>query len=391
MEKPLTPPRSALAVRGRATLAWAAVLFLLAQAGLNFALFRTWPLRDPEYGRRLVALRQRQAERGAGRPLVLLLGSSRVGMNLRPGLLEVNRPDADGPTVFNFGLCRAGPMMELHCLRRLLGDGVRPDLVLAELHYSLFCWRVGEHQAIAPERLRWSDVQTLAPEFERPGRLQRQWLRDHVVPWHGLNSHLLAQWAPFLLAPDARRKADEWAVDDWGWLGLPFFREDNPLLPLSTRRESLDNHAPGFVTAATGFPVSDHTRRMLADLADLCRHEGVRLAFVLMPDGFLPRYPPAADRHLDREYAQISRDCGAPVIDLRDGASVDDFVDGVHLTDGGAARFTRVFEDEVLPHIVGQPLDQRWPVGEVRPTAEARRRLAEREAGVRAAYEPGTK
>ena len=82
-------------------------MFLLAQAGLNLALFTHWPLRDPEYGRRLSALRQRQAERGPGRPLVLLMGSSRVAMNVRPGLMEVNRREG-GPTVFNFGLCRPG-------------------------------------------------------------------------------------------------------------------------------------------------------------------------------------------------------------------------------------------------------------------------------------------
>src|SRR5687768_1884754 len=102
MGQQLPSPQTRLASRGRATLLWAMGLFLLVQAGLCLALTFSWPLRDPEYGRRLVSLRQRQRERGPGRPLVVLLGSSRVAMNIRPGLMEVNRRDAPGPIVFNF-------------------------------------------------------------------------------------------------------------------------------------------------------------------------------------------------------------------------------------------------------------------------------------------------
>jgi hypothetical protein len=368
MENPVAPAGP----RGRAALAWGVALFLLAQAGLNLALHRSWSLRDPEYGRRLVALRQRLAERDSRRPLVLLLGSSRVAMNLRPGLLAVNRRGGDGPVVFNFGLCRAAPMLELHCLRRLLADGVRPDLVLGEIHYSLFCFRVAEHHAVAPERYRWPDVQALAREYADPWRLRREWLRAHAVPAHGLNSHLLAQWAPSLLDPDARRKRDEWGVDDWGWLRVSAFEEGSPITSPETRGEIYEVQASGFVPSAINFPVSDHTRRMVADLTDLCRREGIRFAFLLAPDAFLVRYPPAADRHLDAEYGRLCRDCRAPMIDLRHAGLVEDFVDGVHLTHEGAARATRVFEDEVVPNLAAGALEQRWPAGEAPPCSSAR-------------------
>jgi hypothetical protein len=387
MEKSVTPPRW----RGRAALAWGVALFLLVQAGLNLALLRSWPLRDPEYGRRLVALRQRLAERRPGRPLVLVLGSSRVAVNLRPGLLDVNRLDSGGPVVFNFGLCRAAPMLELQCLRRLLDDGVRPDLVLAELHYSLFCFRVGEHHTITHERYRWSDVQALAGEYADRWRLRRQWLGAHAVPVYRLNSYLLAQWAPSLLDAESRRKRDEWNVDEWGWLCLPAFEDGSMAIPASARREMHELQAAGYGQAATFFPVSDHTRRVVGDLAGLCRREGIRFAFLLAPDAFLHRYTPAADRRLDAEYGRLSRDFGAPMIDLRHGGLAEDFVDGVHLTHQGAARFTRVFEDEVVPHLAAGALEERWPAGEVQPTARARRRQAERENGSRAAYDPRTK
>ncbi|MFO0846479.1 MAG: hypothetical protein U0797_29610 [Gemmataceae bacterium] len=382
METPLPIRRAALTGRGRVALLWGAALFLLAQVGLNLILVTSWPVRDPEYGRRLAALRQRLLERGPGRPLTLLIGSSRVAMNVRPGLMEVNQTRG-GPTVFNFGLCRAGPMLQLRCLRRLLDDGVRPDLVLAELHYALLPWAQGEGGAVGLERLGWSDVQAMAPEFERPGRLRRQWVRAHAAPWYGLNSHLMAQWAPSLLDDEARRKCDEWGVDEWGWLAVPSFREDNPMLPLSARRSILDHLSAAFVPVAGGFRVSDPSRRLLAEMAALCRREGIGVAFLLQPDVFLPRYPPATDRHLDNNYGSIARECGVPVIDLRDGAAADDFVDGSHMTDVGAARYTAVFEAELRPVFKGQPVEDGWPAGQVRPTAEARRRLAERQAGGR--------
>ncbi len=389
MEKTLPPRRLALASRARATLLWAAILFLLAQAGLHVALTTCWPLRDPEYGRRLTALRARQAERGPGRPLVLLTGSSRVAVNVRPGLMEVNHREG-GPTVFNFALCRAGPMLQLQCVRRLLDDGVRPDLLLAEMHYATLPWRKGEEGGLAPERLAWSDVRAVAAEYERPGRLCRTWARAHAVPWHGLNSHLLAQWAPSLLDEAARRKCDEWAVDGWGWLSVPVFREDHPLMPPAARRKARQRVSAQLASyAARGYPVSAHTRRMLAELTELCRSRGIRLAFLLVPDVVLPRYSPAADRNIDESYGTISRELRVPVVDLRDGAVADDFVDGAHMTDEGAARFTSVLEAELRPLFEGRPLEERWPAGQVRPTAEARRRLAQREAGGRAAGDAG--
>src|SRR5205823_3969902 len=117
--------------RGRAALMWGLGLCVAAQLGLALALSRSWGLRDPEYGRRLATLRARLAERGPGRKLVLMLGSSRVGVNVRPALLAANQPaSGQEAVVFNFGLCGARPVMELLCLERLLADGIHPDTLL---------------------------------------------------------------------------------------------------------------------------------------------------------------------------------------------------------------------------------------------------------------------
>ena len=121
--------------------------------------------------------------------------------------------------------------------------------------------------------------------------------------------------------------------------------------------------------------------RYLAPLALV----GFAIALVAVVNGSRVEEPatnrPAAERNADAVYSRLSRDVAAPVVDLRDLAVPDDFVEGVHLTAEGAARFTRAFEQELLPFLEGKPLEERWPVGTSRPTAEARRSLSLRETG----------
>jgi hypothetical protein len=116
----------------RRALLWALASFVLAQVPLVLALFTSWQFRDPEYGLRLMALRARLAEREPGRPLVLFLGSSRTGVNVKPRLFATNDRAGTRPVVYNFGLCNAGPVQELLGLRRLLAEGIRPDVPLID-------------------------------------------------------------------------------------------------------------------------------------------------------------------------------------------------------------------------------------------------------------------
>src|SRR3954447_12704623 len=126
----------------RADLLWAAVGFLALQVGLAVAS-RTWmpELHDPYYGYKAALLRNRTAAavtraEGGARPLsAVMLGSSRTVYGLDAVSLEeqVGR-DVGRPVVaFNFGMYGAGPATELLALRRLLAEGHRPDLVLAEV------------------------------------------------------------------------------------------------------------------------------------------------------------------------------------------------------------------------------------------------------------------
>src|SRR5262245_42443557 len=129
MGKTATPaPR-----RGRGALLWGAAAFAAAHLVAMAAGEADWAQRHPEFARKLELLRARLDERPGG-PLVLLLGSSRTGCGVRPGRLAgLRAPGGAAPVVFNFGVCRSAPLLELLTLRRLLAEGVRPEVVLAEL------------------------------------------------------------------------------------------------------------------------------------------------------------------------------------------------------------------------------------------------------------------
>jgi hypothetical protein len=136
------------AARPGAALGWGLAFFVLGQLTLLLAMECWWPeLADPEYGIKLACLRARLAERPDCRPLIVALGSSRVPMGLRPEHLVVNRSsDSRGPLVFNFGIYQSGPTAQLLCLRRLLADGVRPDVMAMELYAPM----LAEDYAAAP-------------------------------------------------------------------------------------------------------------------------------------------------------------------------------------------------------------------------------------------------
>ena len=88
-------------------------------------------LRDPEYGRRVARYRARAAE-NPGRPMVMVVGSSRAAMGVCPAAWEAVREQTSDPMLFNMSLLGSGPVMELMVARRAFADGLRPALVLIE-------------------------------------------------------------------------------------------------------------------------------------------------------------------------------------------------------------------------------------------------------------------
>ena len=119
--------------RARSAILWGIGAFAILQVGLFVAMSTTrWQiLRDPDWGVRLGRLEARLAERPAS-PLLLILGSSRVGLGLRPEqMMSAWQPEP--PVVFNFYRRGFGPMVSLLYLRRILQEGIRPDWIVFEV------------------------------------------------------------------------------------------------------------------------------------------------------------------------------------------------------------------------------------------------------------------
>ncbi len=353
---------SGAAGRGRAAVLWSLGVFLVAQLGLDVALNVSRPLRDPEYGRRLNSLRARIAERAPGRPLVLFLGSSRIACVVRPAVLPANQrsPGAAGPVVFNYGICGAGPVIELLTLRRLLADGVHPDCVIVEF-WTAASADSGDRQ-VTPryphERLMWGDLDVLRPFRSAPESETRHWYEDHIVPWLSLRTRLLNQWAPSWVVPTKRFNVEFDNLDDWGWLACPLYTEDQRPPGL------FDRMRKDVIAAGNGFYPSDASRLAFIELLALCRQEKIPAVLLATPDAFVDGYAPDARQRMDDFMRSVSAENDAPLIDARGWAPDSDFFEGTHLTHRGSAVFTEKLGRDVLqPYLDGEPLARRWPPG----------------------------
>src|SRR5262249_31111015 len=121
-------------LRRRACLAifWGLGVFWTVQIGLGFAVEHILPdIRDQEFAAKLHRL-QALIRAAPDRPLVVMLGSSRTLMALDARRVDLTI-DGRRPIVFNFGIRGGGPTLQLICLRRMLAQGIKPDVLLVEV------------------------------------------------------------------------------------------------------------------------------------------------------------------------------------------------------------------------------------------------------------------
>jgi hypothetical protein len=333
-------------------LLWGIASFVVGQAALAVTIeFQRPELRDPEYGYKLLRLRQRLAEEPDA-PLVLMLGSSRVSVGFCPEALPpLQSGDDPAPVVFNFGLTAAGPVMELLCLKRLLADGIRPTGVIIEVMPPL----LNQEQPDA----RWSDwidvrrvARTDLELLHRYGGDSpdpvRSWWEARLLPCHAHRFGLLSRYAPNLVPWESRQ--DSWGnVDRSGWLPYP-----RPMVtPEEYRRGILKAHREYIVRILT-FRVSERADRALRELLELCRDEGIASCLLCMPESWEFRffYPPVVRQRIDSYLDRLSEQYQVPRLDTRDWIADEGFSDGHHLLASGAVAFTRRLGEEALPRLL---------------------------------------
>jgi hypothetical protein len=323
------------------------VFFACAQLALALAMEHWRPeLRDLEYGAKRNRLRARLAEE-PGRPLLLVLGSSRTNLGIHPAALP---PLPAEPVVFNASLQGAGPVLELICLHRLLDDGIRPDWLVLE------CWPPNWHQdgdlaefyRIPVSRLAWSDLRVLCRYHARPGLLYEEWGLARITPWSSSRFALLMQYARDWLPREPRRD-DMWKrIDASGW--LPYLHSADPR---EVRQRTPRMHR-NFAPILNSFHVSAVADRAWHEMLTLCRREGIHVALLYMPESqaFRGWYPPAVRAEADDYLNGLSREYGVPLIDARDWCPDEDFADCIHLLPPAADQFTERLGREVLPKLI---------------------------------------
>ena len=336
--------------RGRSALVWALAAFAVCQLGMAVAIERSYPeFRDPEFGYRRNRLVSRLTHAPTKPYTAIMLGSSRTTIGFDASIVERQLAEhLQAPAiVFNFGVTGAGPLTHLLNLRRLLKDGVRPDLVLIEILPPLLNGRPWNQESLRlrPERLWHEEVQVLKEYGCLPG-IERRWLEGWPVPFYEHRFALLSRFMPGWLPYDMRL---DWAIsiDDSGYCPRPKSRRS-----ADAERIALDNMRKDYSVRLLEFQLGGQACRGLMELVDLCNQEHLPAALVLMPEGtaFRQLYTPVVWGQIDGFLKDVAAHANIPIISAREWLPDSAFVDAHHLVQEGAEEFTTRFGREgVIP------------------------------------------
>jgi hypothetical protein len=271
------------------------------------------------------------------RPTVVVLGSSRAAMGVRP---EFMNADPAGPLAFNFAIVGSGPVMDVMTLRRLLADGIKPAAVLLE-YWPAFMREDGpyaEELRIDQHRLLPEDRSFVRDYFSDPAGVGAVMRRLRWVPWSSHRLRLVSQVAPGWL-PYHRRQDGPWTkLDRWGW--LPGFPDD----PTPDERAARHANAAGYYVPVFGkFEITPIADRAFRDVVTTCQTNGIRVGLVWLPESteFRALYPLQAKRIGDEYLAAVRAEYGLPLIDARDWVPDRHIADGFHPTQPGAVVLSR--------------------------------------------------
>jgi hypothetical protein len=263
--------------------------------------------------------------------------------------------------VYNCSILASGPIRQLQTLRRLLGAGVRPDLLFVEAWAPYLVQRGDwwEEQVIQRHDLRPGDWDTLAYCPGLRTQLRRQLLEDLLVPGYAFRQSLLKHWRLHLLP-----YAEEGPLNAWcdpsrrhpedGWLDPP--GEPHPLKPGTGDYLFWQASHRAVCDPFTPHPPAEQALR---DLLRLAAERGIRTCLLLCPEPSAVRGPAGMETwEANRAYLEgLSREFAVPVADTRDWVADDGFTDFSHVVTSSARPYTERFGREVLqPLLAGRAL-----------------------------------
>jgi hypothetical protein len=323
---------------------------LLVATQIAFALlidFGPDSLRDPEFFRKVPLYRARAAERPDA-PMLLVLGSSRVYLGLRPAEI-VDTASSGGPMPFNGGIVGAGPLLQRLMIDRWLRAGVRPAGIVWEFFPPHLLAQEGgylEEGRIDPNRLSRDEARQVGRFALDPDRFARTVKQARFSPVH---AHRFI--ARNLLVPtwhsNTQRIDHNWnSVDAWGWKPGAGNRD------AAERRERFNNGRAEFTRALARPELDPRMIRAAEETFAVCREQGIPMAVLWMPESsdFRAWYPAATEAVAESLLSRWHKEWGLTIVNARTWLSDESTADGYHLTPEGATAFTERFGREVLPH-----------------------------------------
>jgi hypothetical protein len=329
-------------------LLWGLGVFWAVQLTIGAAVEHLLPdIRDQEFTTKLRRLRA-LVQSAPDRPLVVMLGSSRTLMAFDARQVDV-AIDGRQPNVFNFGVRGGGPTLQLLCLRRLLAEGIKPDILLLEILLPLLnqpCRSPLEENWLNGGRLRTAELAWIRHYHSQPRRLLRHWVSSRFVPCSAYR-HELRRWLlPDFAEPEASPQDPQpGPMDAYGW--QPFFAEG---VTPEQRGRFWDVARAQYRDAFGPFALSHHASQALETLLGLCRENGIAVALAVPPESmaFRALYPPETLERIQRYVWELSRREGLPLFDGSEWVEDDGFWDGHHALPEGAAAFTRRLQEEAV-------------------------------------------
>ena len=341
---PLRPRGRRVAPRA---LAWGLAIFAAVQLGIGLTSELYPRLRDPLYGDKFVKLKRRLP---AGHPpTVVMLGSSRTGLAFH-GKHAERVLDGLGRSVvaFNYGVPASGPVTHLVYLNRLLGDGVRPDLVVLEVMPSMLTGGADaplEKNWFHPDRLKYAEQEIVIRHGYDAADVRERWAKSVLVPAYSLRfqimSRLSPSWLPWQLRFDWSRGSDE-----CGWGTTVSQAIDATMLAKGQARARAE-YAPVLGGLTPGGPATAALEELLA----VCRERGIAVRVVLMPEGSVFRsfYGPGVNDRLVAFLNELTDRARVPrAVDCRGWLDDGAFYDSHHMFAAGAEAFTDRLAREVI-------------------------------------------
>jgi hypothetical protein len=333
----------------------------MLEAGLSVAVERWLPgLRDPEYAYRARALKQRIAAAVGHPPVVVILGSSRTVVGLKAADLQaqVEQQFHHPLLVFNFGMTGAGPLTELLDLRRMLAEGIHPDLLLVEVMPPFLAGqphaRHIELGRLPASRLWRRELAFLDNYGLCNDTLRKAWWRVFFNPWYERRLAILSRVMPTSLPQQLRLDSDR-RMDGSGW--IPQMAPPSPAFYLWAVEHTHQEYAPYF----SDFQIGDPAVRATREILELCRQQHIATGLLLMPEGgpFRSWYSAETWKQVRGFLDGLSLEFETPVICARDWLPDHYFFDSHHLAAPGAAELTlRLGQDETFLGLMRARVDR---------------------------------